>query len=165
MIEETYAAPGYLRPRAEALLSEYVRRAALEMDVISSFERQRELRQLHESLLSRLRDPEGFPNEAFNGLAESLARCIVLYECNPDAYARLVAGAVREEARFVDSIDGLRALDQLVRALADDHDYVFNSATACIEVRPNPAAGLPALTPAKLLTIIRGLDAAPSAGH
>jgi len=143
-----------LKLRGAALLSSFVTKAALEPDVLSSFDTQMHLRELGESLRSCMESAEGYPNANFNGLAESVARCLVLYEEKPDVYAQIVRGVCSSDSEmFLDTFEGLRLLNTLQRGLADDHDYSFNAGTGTIERVSEDTAG-DGLYPALLREIL-----------
>lgn len=154
-MEQIPAIPTPLLVQAEQRLVEYVRRAGLEMNVLANYDTQKHLAELAGALLERLRASERYPNRPFRGLAEALARCIVLYEQRPDEYARLVQGvSVCAEDLFLDSFEGLCTLETVLRGLSDDHDYVFNPLTSSIEVQNAATGHLSLLAPAKLLEIL-----------
>lgn len=141
--------------RGLALLSSFVARAGLEQDVLASYPRQLHLKELEQSLRSSMEEiEEGYKNAKFNGLAESVARCFLLYEETPDLYARLVRGLCSSDSEmFLDTFQGLLLLNTLQRGLADDHDYSFNARKGTIERSSEEPAGK-GLCPALLLDIL-----------
>lgn len=140
--------------RGERLLGEFVQKAACETSVVASFAKRQHLFELEERLLERMRNAEGYPNTGYNGFAEAIARCLVLYADAPERYARLIRGVCNNELEmFLDSFEGIWRLDLLAAGLADDHDYVFNEQTWTVEIQGPETQHVEGLNPAKFLTL------------
>ncbi|KWT95545.1 MULTISPECIES: hypothetical protein [unclassified Variovorax] len=141
--------------RALLLLKKNAAAAMLEMNVMADYELQKDLKAVTESLAHRLIGPATYPNAAFNDQPEALARCFLLEDEQPDAYAHLVRGICAEESEgFLQCYEGLKRLDVLVCGLGDDHDYAYNPEQGTIEVDARtPTAYY--LTPARFLTLLK----------
>lgn len=142
--------------RAKALLQSFVEQARQDLSVVSSYANQRHLQELAARLEQRLDATETYPNKAYNGLAEAVARCLVLYEDAPDRYALLVRGISRNDMDiFLDDWRGLATLEWLLHGLSDDHSFVFNEQTQSIELENKTNGHARGLTPAKFLVLTR----------
>jgi hypothetical protein len=150
-------------PRALDLLLAYAEMAKLEQNVMADFALQRDLKAVVESLIHRLNGPATYPNKAFNSQPEALARCILLEEQHPDAYAQLVRGICHSEAEwFLQTYEGLSRLDTLVRGLGDDHDYIYSPTTATIAVGDATGESY-YLTPVRFLSLVKASFPTPAA--
>jgi hypothetical protein len=153
--------------RGEKLLTGFMEQAALDMAVLADFGKQQHLTELGQRLRKRMQSEEGYPNKAYNGLGEAVARCIALYADSPDRYAWLVRGICNDELEiFLDAFEGIRRFDVLVSGLADDHDYVFNEHTLTIEVQGPGSQHALGLTPVRFLAlVVAAQEGAPPVGR
>jgi hypothetical protein len=141
--------------RARTLLAGFLEQGAQDMTVMANFSRQQHLAELGRRLLERMESAEGYPNKAYNGLAEAIARCLALYADAPDRYAQLIRGICDDDMDvFLDAFSGIWRLDTLVSGLADDHDYVFNEQTMTIEIAGPENRHALGLTPVRFLALV-----------
>jgi hypothetical protein len=140
--------------RAKALLLDFVEQASQDISVVSNYANLCHLRELAVQLQQRMEATDKYPNKAYNGLAEAVARCLVLYADAPDRYASLVEGICSDEMDvFLDDWRGLATLERLVHGLSDDHGYVFNENTMTIEYENAGNRHAQGLCPAKFLVL------------
>jgi hypothetical protein len=156
LVDDTQA----LKAEAQRLLDAFVARAALETNVLANFAMQGDLKRVRDRLLKRMHAAEGYPNPGFNGLAEAVARCLVLYDRKPDVYAQLVAGICVDEELFLETCEGLSRFECMVAALSDDHGYTYNNELRTIEAHSGvyPSATLEALNPSRFLQVVKSLE-------
>jgi hypothetical protein len=145
---------------AGKLLDTYAAQAALEQNVTADFETQKNLRDTAAAILSRMQNAEGYPNPRYNGLAEALARALVLYASEPQRYMQMMQGICDDEMQgFLESYEGLLRLETFASAISDDHEYVFNGRTATIEHSSVTNAHAVWLTPSRFLVLVKALEA------
>lgn len=148
----------HIKALGSELLNQCAEKSRLESNVVSNYRKRGRLEEIVKELECYVKKPEGHANIEYNGLGEAVARCFILYEKVPDAYAKLVGGICREEVEgFLDCFEGLSRLCQLCNGLSDDHDYVFNQHSSTIEIVSTTTA-FHGLTPALFLQIVQGLD-------
>lgn len=142
-----------VKAAAVEALSRFTAVAGVDRQVSSRLAARQQLSEVVGNLRARLDAAEGYPNPAFNGLAEATARALLLYDRHGDMYARLLNPICRtEDECYLDSLAGLARLDSFTRALADDHNFGLDL-TGAIAVTDD----LP-LTPRALLSLLNTLD-------
>lgn len=153
---------GWIRDRADKLaliyeaaivLDNCCERAQNSPEVWADFEKAQTIIALREIICRQIEKEEGYPNPAFNGLAEATWRCLLLWRDHREAYESLVAGiAPSDEAKDLASYDGLLLFANLIRGLSDDHDWTLTRGGG-LEIL-NSLSNLPTATPSSFLEAV-----------